>query len=61
MAVKTIAYSYWRSIQRGVRACASVPVELQNDVKAIAAEDVANGVINADQYEQFIGEPLATE
>ena len=58
MAVKTIAYSYWRSIQRGVRAFASVPVELQNDVKAIAAEDV---VINADQYEQFIGEPLATE
>ena len=31
MAVKTIAYSYWRSIQRGARTFASIPAELKRN------------------------------
>ena len=61
MTVKPIAYSYWRSIQRGARAFANVPAEVQNDVKALAADDVANGTIDAGKYEELIGEPFAAE
>lgn len=61
MAVKTIAYSYWRSIQRGARTFASIPAELKPDVKTIAQNDVAVGALTAEQYETFIGEPLADE
>ena len=47
MAVKTIAYSYWRSIQRGARTFASIPAELKPDVKTIARDDVAAGILTA--------------
>jgi len=61
MAVKTIAYSYWRSIQRGARTFASIPAELKPDVKTIARDDVAAGIFTAEQYETFIGEPFTVE
>lgn len=61
MTVKPIAYSYWRSIQRGARAFANIPAEVQNDVKALAAADVQNGTIDAGKYEELIGEPFSAE
>lgn len=61
MAVKTIAYSYWRSMQRGARTLADVPAELVNDVKTIAESEVASGSLSAEQYETLIGEPFPVE
>lgn len=61
MTVKPIAYSYWRSIQRGARTFAKVPAEVQDDVKALAADDVKNAKIDANKYEELIGEPFAAE
>ena len=57
MAVKAIAHSYWRSIKRGARTFESVPDSVKEDVRTLARADVENGVITAEQYEQYIGEP----
>ena len=57
MAIKAIAYSYWRRIKDGARTFDSVPAEVKDDVLALARQDVADGVITAEQYEEFIGEP----
>ena len=55
MAVKAIAHSYWRSIKRGNRTFYHVPVEMQNDVRTLAQADVESGLINAKEYERYIG------
>lgn len=57
MAVKAIARSYWRRIKDGARTFDSTPDALKDDVRELAREDVENGVISADEYEQLIGEP----
>lgn len=56
MAVKAIAHSYWRSIKKGNRTFESIPNSLKEDVLALAKADVENGVISAEEYEQYIGE-----
>ena len=58
MAVKAIAHSYWRSIKRGTRTFESVPDSVKEDVRTLARADVEDGVITAEQYEQYIGEPF---
>ena len=55
MAVKAIAHSYWRSIKRGNRTFSHVPVEMQNDVRTLARTEVESGLINAKEYERYIG------
>lgn len=55
MAVKAIANSYWRSIQRG-RDFASIPDNVKDDVRTLAAADVKNGAITREEYEKYIGE-----
>ena len=57
MAVKAIAYSYWRRIKAGARTFDKTPEELKEDVKALAKQDVESGVITAADYERLIGEP----
>ena len=57
MAVKAIAYSYWRSIKRGNRTFGSIPDSVKDDVRTLAQADVKEGVITAEQYEQYVGEP----
>ena len=57
MAVKAIAHSYWRSIKRGTRTFESIPESVKDDVRTLAKTDVQEGVITAEQYEQYIGEP----
>lgn len=54
-----MAKIYWRTIKRGTRTFADVPEALKAEVKALAQADVANGVITAEQYAEFIGEILA--
>ena len=56
MAVKAIAHSYWRSIKRGTRTFESIPASVKEDVLTLAKADVQEGVITAEQYEQYIGE-----
>lgn len=56
MAVKAIAYSYWRRIKAGGRAFNSIPANVKDDVRILAQIDVADGVITADEYKEFIGE-----
>ena len=59
MAVKAIAYSYWRSIKRGNRTFESIPDSVKDDVRTLAQAEVQEGVISAEQYEQYIGEHYA--
>ena len=56
MAVKAIAHSYWRSIQRGSRTFASIPESVKEDVRTLARGDVENHVITPEEYEHYIGE-----
>ena len=63
MAIKAIAYSYWRRIKDNARTFESVPSSVKDDVRALAQADVASGVITAEQYLELIGEeyPAVTE
>jgi hypothetical protein len=54
--MKAIAYSYWRSIKRGVRTFASIPASVKEDVKELARVDVEDGVITEEQYKELIGD-----
>lgn len=55
MAIKPIAYSYWRHIKANARTYASVPASVKVDVKALAILDVQNGIITTDEYQTYIG------
>ena len=59
--VKAIAHSYWRSIKRGARTFESIPDSVKEDVRTLAKADVQDGVITAEEYEQYIGEAYAEE
>lgn len=59
MAVKAIAYSYWRRIQAGARTFDSVPVSVQCDVRTLAQQDVEAGRITPEQYENMLCEPYS--
>lgn len=61
MAVKPIAFSYWRRIKDGARTYDSVPETVKEDVRTLARQDVADGVITPEQYEEFIGEPYTED
>ena len=56
-----MAKIYWRTIKRGTRKFAECPVELQDEIKSIAAKEVADKVITAEQYKKFIGEDYVAE
>ena len=59
--MSTIAKVYWRTVKRGTRAYTSVPDELKADVKSLAGEEVSNGALSVEEYEQLIGETYAQE
>lgn len=69
MKIQAIAHSYWRNIKRGTRTFDSLKnvaekdgyPKMQEQVRYLAKTDVANGVITADDYEQYIGEAYAAE
>ena len=61
MAISAIASSYWRQIKKGNRTFESVPVQQKENVRILAASDVQNGIITAEEYEQYIGEPYVVE
>ena len=48
----------WRNrIIAGDQLYENCPARYQAQVKALLREDVANGVITAEQYEEFVNEP----
>ncbi len=51
-----IAQAYWRLIKRGRKTYESLDDTMKVLVKDLAKADVADGVITADEYEQYIGE-----
>ena len=55
-----MAKIYWNSIKRG-RAFESIPNAMKEAVKAIAAQEVENGILSAEEYEKFIGEAYPAE
>ncbi len=59
--MNAIAKSYWRSIQRGVRAFGAVPEAMQDAVRGLAQADVEAGTLDADAYRDFIGEEYGAE
>lgn len=62
MAIKAIAYSYWRRIKDKARSFAATPATVKEDVKTLAQADVADGTISAEEYADLIGEAYpATE
>lgn len=57
-----MAKIYWRRIKAGTRFFADVPKEeLKDEIRELAKADVVDGVITAEEYEQFIGEAYVTE
>lgn len=56
MAIKPIAYSYWRRIKDGARTFASVPDNVKADVRALAEADVENGTISQERFQELIEE-----
>ena len=61
MAVKAIAYSYWRRIKAGARTFDSVPESVKEDVITLANEDLENGVITEQEYEELIGQYITKD
>lgn len=55
MAVKAIAYSYWRRIKAGARTFDSVPDNVKEDIVILAKEDLGNGIITEEQYTEITG------
>ena len=57
-----MAKIYWRRIKAGTRFFEDVPTDkLKAEIKELAKADVADGVITAEEYEQFIGEAYEAE
>ena len=56
MRFESIAASYWRLIKKSIRTYESVPSVLRDIVKTLAKADVKDGVISAEDYENYIGE-----
>lgn len=61
MAIKAIAYSYWRRIKDRARSFANVPLSVQADVRTLARKETVNGTISPEVYEALIGEPYPTQ
>ena len=48
----------WKNrIVAGTRSFSEVPLNWRNEVKLLFRQDVINGVITAEQYQMYVGEP----
>jgi len=55
-----MAKIYWRRIKAGTRFFANVPKEeLKNEIRELAKDEVLNGIISINEYEELIGESYA--
>jgi hypothetical protein len=51
-----MAKIYWRTIKRGTRKFTDCPKNLQDEIKELAKQDVADGTITKEAYLNYIGE-----
>ena len=51
-----MAKIYWRTIKRGTRKFEKCPEHLKAEIKRIAAKEVEDKIITAEQYKRYIGE-----
>ena len=56
-----MAKIWHKRILAGTQFFDDCPLKYKADVKAMFIEDVENGVISAEQYEEIIGEPYPYE
>lgn len=56
-----MAKIWHKRILAGTQVFEDCPLKYKADVKAMFIEDVQNGVISAEQYEEIIGEPYPYE
>lgn len=57
--MQAISFIYWRRIKAGTRTFASITdPAVAAEVKTLAQQDVAAGVITAEEYQDLIGEPF---
>lgn len=56
-----MAKIWHKRILAGTQIYADCPLKYKADVKTMFIDDVVNGVITAEQYEEIIGEPYPAE
>jgi hypothetical protein len=61
MKVTAVNQAYWRQIKEGWRFYANLGAERQYEVKWLAQQEVAEGQLTPERYEELIGEPYAAE
>ena len=59
--MSALAKVWWKRIKAGTQNYNDCPQKYKADVKELAIEDVENGVITAEEYEELIGEPFPVE
>lgn len=53
--IKSISYSYWRSIKRGKRLFNDIKdASIKKDVTILANEDLNNNIITQEQFEELL-------
>lgn len=55
-----MAKIYWNSIKRG-RAFNSIPENMKDAVKALAINEVQDGILSIEKYKELIGEDYPVE
>lgn len=53
--MSALAKVYYRSIKRGTLAFSAVPEELQEEVRSIGEQELANGIITQEQFFKWFG------
>lgn len=56
-----MAKIWHKRILAGTQSYADCPLKYKADVKQMLIEDVENGVITAEEYEEITGEPYESE
>lgn len=59
--LRPIAQSYWRLIKKNKKTFDGLDDDMKTLVRELAIADVVDGVITAEQYEQYLGEEYKAE
>lgn len=51
-----MAKIWWKRIKAGTQVFSDCPEKYKNDVRELAKEDVENGVITVEEYEELLNE-----
>lgn len=54
--INPVAYSYWRRIKAGAKEYSDVPKAIKEDVKAVAQNELDEGIISQEDFDKWIGE-----